>query len=106
MNYKKLRFRTGIVMISISVVIFLTLFAVPFMPLDAKLKITLGTIFIVAGEVLFWLGTILIGKEVYKKFMVMLKSGEWLNKKKEEWIPLAAGDWQLVTGNLRLATGN
>ena len=84
MNYSKLRFRLGIVLISISVVVFLTLFALPFMSMDAKLKITLGTILIVAGEVLFWLGTILIGKEVYKKFMVLLKSGEWLNKKKEE----------------------
>ena len=84
MNYKKLRFRTGIVMISISIIIFLALFAVPFIPLDAKLKITLGTILIVAAEVLFWVGTILIGKEVYNKFMAMLKSGEWMNKKKEE----------------------
>jgi len=49
--------------------------------MDAKLKITLGTIFIVIGEVLFWLGTILIGKEVYKKFMAMLKSGQWLKRK-------------------------
>ncbi|MEI6142348.1 MAG: transporter suffix domain-containing protein [Mariniphaga sp.] len=84
MNYKKLRFRTGIVMISISIVIFLALFAVPFISMDAKLKITLGTILIVAAEVLFWGGTILIGKEVYNKFMTMLKSGDWLNKKKEE----------------------
>ena len=84
MNYKKLRFRVGLVMISISVVIFLTLFSLPFISVEAKLKIALGTVFIVAGEVLFWLGTILIGKEVYKKFMAMLKSGEWLNKKKEE----------------------
>jgi hypothetical protein len=29
-------------------------------------------------------GTLLIGKEVYKKFMANLKSGEWLEKKKEE----------------------
>lgn len=84
MNYKKLRFRTGIVMISISIVIFLVLFAVPFISMDAKLKITLGTILIVAAEVLFWIGTILIGKEVYNKFMVMLKSGEWLKRKEEE----------------------
>jgi hypothetical protein len=71
-------------MISISIVFFLALFAVPFISMDAKLKITLGTIFIVVGEVLFWVGTLLIGKEVYNKFMAMLKSGEWLNKKKEE----------------------
>ena len=83
MNYKKLRFRVGFVMISISVIIFLTLFTLPFISMAAKLKITLGTIFIVAGEVLFWLGTILIGKEVYKKFMALLKSGDWLKKKEE-----------------------
>ncbi len=81
MQYNKLRFRLGIVLISISVVVFLTLFALPFVSMDAKLKITLGTIFIVIGEVLFWLGTILIGKEVYKKFMAMLKSGQWLKRK-------------------------
>ena len=81
MQYNKLRFRLGIVLISISVVVFLTLFALPFVSMDAKLKITLGTIFSVIGEVLFWLGTILIGKEVYKKFMAMLKSGQWLKRK-------------------------
>ena len=82
MDLKKLKFRLGIILISVSVIIFLTLFAVPFIPMDAKIKIALTTAFIVAGEAMFWLGVILIGKEVYLKFKEKLKSGEWLEKKK------------------------
>jgi hypothetical protein len=84
MDLKKLKFRLGIILISVSVMIFLTLFAVPFISMDAKVKIALTTAFIVAGEVMFWLGVILIGKEVYLKFKEKLKSGEWLEKKKKD----------------------
>jgi len=82
MSANKLRFKIGIALISISIVVFLFLFSIPFFSFGAKIKITLGTVCIIAGEVLFWGGTLLIGKEVYQKFMVLLKSGEWLNRKK------------------------
>ena len=84
MDVKKVKFRLGIILISISVVLFLIIFSLPFISLDTKVKIALTTTLIVVGEVSFWAGTILIGKEVYQKFMVMLKSGEWLKKKKED----------------------
>jgi hypothetical protein len=32
---------------------------------------------------MFWVGTILIGKEVWNKYKTYIKSGEWLNKKKD-----------------------
>jgi len=44
----------------------------------------LSTTLVVVGEVSFWVGTILIGKDVYLKFKEKLKSGEWLEKKKED----------------------
>lgn len=84
MDFKKWKLRIGIVMISISVACFLFLLAVPFLQVGPKFKITLTTVLIVVGEVMFWVGTILIGKDVYLKFKEKLKSGEWLNKKKEE----------------------
>lgn len=84
MDFKKWKLRIGIVMISISVACFLFLLAVPFLQVGPKFKITLTTVLIVVGEVMFWVGTILIGKDVYNKFKEKLKSGEWLNKKKEE----------------------
>lgn len=84
MDKKKLKFRLGIILISISVLFFLIIFALPFISIDLKVKVALTTTLIVVGEVSFWVGTILIGKEVYKKFMAELKSGEWFEKKKED----------------------
>ena len=84
MDIKKLKFRLGIILISISVTFFLIIFALPFIPMNLKVKVALTTTLIIVGEVSFWVGTLLIGKEVYKKFMAKLKSGEWLEKKKDD----------------------
>ena len=83
MEKKNWKFKLGIVLIIISVIFFLTLFAMPFIPLGTKTKITVSTVLIITGETMFWVGTILIGKEVWNKYKSYLKSGEWLNKKKE-----------------------
>lgn len=84
MDIKKLKFKLGIILISVSVTFFLIIFALPFISMDTKVKIGLSTVLIVVGEVSFWVGTILIGKDVYLKFKEKLKSGEWLEKKKEK----------------------
>lgn len=84
MDKKKWKLKLGIILISASVAIFLMLFALPFVSMDTKVKIALTTAFMIGGEVMFWVGTILIGKDVYLKFKAKLKSGEWLEKKKED----------------------
>ena len=84
MDIKKVKFRLGIVLILISVTSFLIIFAIPFVSLDTKFKIALTTVLVIVGEVCFWVGTILIGKDVYLKFKAYLKSGAWLEKKKED----------------------
>jgi len=83
MEKKNWKFRLGIVLIIISVVIFFTLFAMPFIHMETKLKIAISTALIISGEILFWAGTILLGKELWNKYKSYIKSGEWLNKKKE-----------------------
>lgn len=84
MDFKKWKFRVGITLILISVPLFLFLLAIPFLPMGPKFKITLSTVVIVGGEVMFWAGTLMIGKDVYNKFKEKLTSGEWLGKKKED----------------------
>ena len=79
-----MKFRLGIVLISVSVASFLIIFALPFLSMNLKFKVALTTTLVVIGEVSFWVGTLLIGKEVYKKFMEKLKSGELFGKKKED----------------------
>ncbi len=83
MSNKSLKIKIGITLISISVIIFLFLFAMPFIRFETKLKITLSTILVIFGETIFWVGTVLIGKEVWNKYKSYLKSGKWLNKKKD-----------------------
>lgn len=85
MDKKKWKFKTGIILLSVSVVIFLMLFALPFVALETKVKIVMSTVLMITGEVMFWVGTLLIGKDVYRKFMAKLKSGDWLEKKKENY---------------------
>ena len=82
MTKKKWKLKIGITLISVSVAFFLIIFALPFVSMDLKVKIALTSILVVVGEVSFWVGTILIGKDVYLKFKEKLKSGEWLEKKK------------------------
>ena len=75
----KLRFGTGLLIAS--VLVFLLLFAIPFLSLDLKLKLALTPLLLVLGEVMFWLGIVLIGKDVYLRFKAGLKSGEWWKTK-------------------------
>lgn len=84
---KKWKLRLGIILISVSVVIFLMLFSLPFVHMDTRWKIGLSTAFAISGEVLFWLGIFFVGKDVYKKFILQIKSGEWMEKKKTDEPP-------------------
>jgi hypothetical protein len=83
MEKKNWKFKLGIVLILISVILFLTLFSMPFISMGTKSKIKVSTVLIICGEIMFWGGTILIGKEVWNKYKSYIKSGKWLNKKKE-----------------------
>lgn len=81
MDIRKVKFRIGIGVILISIALFFMLFAIPFLPMDLKTKLTLTPILLVAGEVLFWLGIVLVGKDVYLALKAKVMSGEWLGKK-------------------------
>jgi hypothetical protein len=83
MEKKNWKFKLGIVLILICVVAFLALFAMPFISMPTKYKISISTALIIFGEIAFWVGTILIGKEVWNKYKSYLKSGEWISKKKD-----------------------
>jgi hypothetical protein len=73
MNLRKWKFRFGLVVIMISILIFFILFALPFLSMDVKTKLALTPVLLVAGEVMFWGGIVLIGKDVYLRFKEKLK---------------------------------
>lgn len=80
---KTWKLKLGIVLIVVSVILFLTLFAMLFISIETKYKISISTGLIIAGETTFWVGTLFLGKEVWNKYKAFIKSAYWPNKKKE-----------------------
>jgi len=78
---KNWKIKTGIALIGVSTFVFISLLAVPFLEVDAKTKITTTTIAIVIGEVTFWSGGILLGKELFSKYKAYLNPVNWFKKK-------------------------
>jgi len=81
MDSLRWKFRLGIVIILVSILLFFILFAIPFLSLDLKTKLALTPVVFAAAEVLFWLGIVLIGKDVYLKFKAGLSGGKWRSPK-------------------------
>ncbi len=68
----------------ISAIVFISLLLVPFLNVDNKVKITVTTVIIIIGEVLFWSGGLLVGKELFSKYKSYLNPKNWFKKKSEE----------------------
>lgn len=51
--------------------------------MEAKTKITLSTISLIIGEVLFWSGGILLGKELFGKYKSYFNPKNWFKKGNE-----------------------
>lgn len=78
---KNWKFKTGIFFIILSTSLFISLLAVPFLNLEGKAKVTITTIIIVIAEVTFWVGGLLLGKEIFNKYKAMFNPRNWFKKK-------------------------
>jgi hypothetical protein len=78
---KNWKLKTGIALIIFSTLLFASLLAVPFLEADGKNKITITTIIIVLGEITFWVGGILLGKELFNKYKSYFNPMNWFRKK-------------------------
>jgi hypothetical protein len=65
----------GIVLIGLSGVWFGGLLLAPFTPFPIEIKAGLALFFAVLMEVSFWLGTVIVGKQVLSRWWKTLKSG-------------------------------
>jgi len=81
---KKIILKIGIVLMIISVPLFLLIPVIPFLDLETKTKVTVSTALLVAGEVLFWAGGILVGKELFTKYKSFLNPKNWFKKSKTQ----------------------
>ena len=54
------------------------------MEISAKAKVTISTISLVIGEIVFWSGGLLVGKELFTKYKSYLNPVNWFKKKPKE----------------------
>lgn len=91
---KNWKFKTGIALIILSTLLFMSLLGIPFLDSDNKTKITITTILIVLGEITFWVGGFLLGKELLNRYKSYLNPMNWFKKGS---IPIPIDDTK--TGN-------
>lgn len=62
---------------------FLAIPLTPLLDVDNKTKITISTVLLVIGEILFWAGGLLVGKELFTKYKSYFNPKNWFKKKEE-----------------------
>jgi hypothetical protein len=79
---KTIKFKIGIILIIVSVVFFLSIPVIPFLDLGKGIKITVSTALLILGELTFWSGGLLLGKELFTKYKSYLNPKNWRNTNK------------------------
>lgn len=60
------RYALGIALLIIATILWALVFAVPFAPISTSAKAAIITALIVLGEILFWVGALLVGAQAMK----------------------------------------
>ena len=83
MKQKNWKIKLGIILMIACIPFFLAIPLTPLLDVDNKTKITISTVLLVIGEVLFWSGGLLVGKELFTKYKSYFNPKNWFNKKEE-----------------------
>ena len=71
-------------LIILSFILWVTPVGIPFLPLSSKMKVISITSSLVLAEVTFWIGAIMVGKEVAGKIRKYLNPINWRKKHEEK----------------------
>lgn len=75
------KLKVGIILIISCIPFFLMIPVVPFLSLSAQQKVTFSTVSLIIGEVLFWSGGLLVGKELFMKYKSYMNPRNWFKKR-------------------------
>lgn len=73
--------KTGIILVILSFVLYGGLLLMPFIPYSTGTKAAITTAIVVSGEASFWLGALILGKEVVTKYKQYLNPVRWFKKR-------------------------
>jgi hypothetical protein len=78
----KLR-KVGITLIISSFILYGGLLIVPLTPFSTSGKLTFSSILVVMGEITFWIGGIILGREVVGRYRKFLNPVNWYKRKRK-----------------------
>lgn len=81
---KNWQLKLGIILILACIPFFLIIPVIPFLDFEKNLKIGLSTASLVTGEVLFWSGGLLVGKELFTKYKSYFNPKSWFRSKTDD----------------------
>lgn len=94
---KTWKFKLGIVLLIVCVIAFLSIPVVPFLDLGNSVKITLSTVLLVIGEITFWTGGLLLGKELFNKYKAYFNPKNWFKSKSINIITMKSSEKTKLT---------
>jgi hypothetical protein len=62
---------------------YLLIFALPFLPVSGSLKAGLIAVLVILGEVMFWIGGILVGKDVMMNYRKKMNPAQWFKNRRQ-----------------------
>ncbi|MWV42711.1 transporter suffix domain-containing protein [Paenibacillus sp. HJL G12] len=77
-------YKLGIGLLILSLLLWLVPVITPFTPLSTKIKASIITGSIIIAEIMFWIGALLVGKEVAAKFKSVLNPKNWRKHEVEQ----------------------
>jgi hypothetical protein len=77
----KTSFKIGVALLVVACLLWLSVVVVPFLTVESTIKAGAVGILIVVGEIAFWLGAILTGKEFITRYRQQLDPRNWKQRK-------------------------
>lgn len=81
---KSIFYKLGLGLLILSLFVWLIPVITPFTPLPTKIKAGTITGSIIIAEIIFWIGALLVGKEVATKFKSYLNPKNWRKKSERQ----------------------
>ncbi len=84
MKKQNWKIRLGVGLMIVCIPFFLIIPVIPFLDMENSSKVTWSTVSLVIGEVLFWSGGLLLGKELFTKYKSYFNPKNWFGNHKNE----------------------
>ena len=75
--------KLGFLLIALSILLYAGLLLVPFIPYSIGTKAAISSVLVILGEISFWVGGFILGKDIVAKYKKYFNPLRWFKKTKQ-----------------------